>query len=896
MNIRLSIFQKILLPSLIALLLFSFYLFYFYFQQQTTDNFTNRIQQVHLPVMQLANENLILLDNLTRTFKDAVGANEIAWLQNTHAARQTLLENLQLLHAYLPEHPLVQSQAMYNNFINYYESAYELSELMIKNSRKLEKIEQLSKSMTASLAKTKIQYSAFFKAQQRELDTIISENHKLSQKILTSGVALGIFSIFLMLYFSFKFSLSTRKTITGLIVSLTDMAKGRPNFSQRLTQFSQDELGELVNSFNAFTDKLEQEHKELFFAKQKLEQSNQALRNSEHQLRLVTDNSPAYIAYVDAESLHYLFVNKKFEIAYNIPREQIIGQHIKDIIGNDNYQYALKYIEQVRQGKSVSYINTFPLETGKKWINVNYVPGFDEQGKVKAIVVLSHDITEIKSVQEELKVAKDAAEAANKAKSEFLANMSHEIRTPLNAVLGFSELLSQTDVNNKQESYLKSIKSGGKTLLKLINDILDLSKVEAGKLTLEPEPSLIRNIFEDICQIFQPRAEEKGLKMLLKLDDEVPDCLVLDEARIRQVLFNLVGNAIKFTHQGYIQISVTAENYAEHDDDIRLKINVKDTGIGIHKDQQHKIFGSFEQQDGQSNRQYGGTGLGLSICKKLVHIMGGEISLQSSIGEGSIFTIQLNHVQTAEFIEPKKIHYHPDIERIQFQSPTILIVDNIDSNRQLIKGYLEHCGAKFLEAEDGEQALLLCRSKIPDLVLMDIYMPVMDGMEASRKIIDSPQLKQIPIIALTASTDSKIIEDREKLFAAYLTKPISSTELINEIMQILPYSIVELESEQSHEQDIALERESNIELLEEIDELVLPYWYQAKKSGIFDDAIIFADALYKVADKHHLSVLKQLSEKIKQAVEGFEVNELEGLYTQFNNLMRHWKTKKHYVP
>lgn len=310
------------------------------------------------------------------------------------------------------------------------------------------------------------------------------------------------------------------------------------------------------------------------------------------------------------------------------------------------------------------------------------------------------------------------------AKAEFLANMSHEIRTPMNAILGFTDLLGEKTIKEEEsKEYLEAISSSGKTLLKLINDILDLSKIEAGKMDLNPKPVDLRNVFEDIRQIFTYQVKQKGIDLLLEIDQNFPDIIILDEIRLRQVLLNLVGNAVKFTDTGWIKTVARANFTDSEQTHLDLRIMVQDSGVGIPEDQEQIIFEAFKQRSGQDNAKYGGTGLGLAITKRLVQIMGGEIYVESDVNIGTTFGVVLRNVEVGIHGKEQEQGTGIDIAKIVFTEGRILLADAGDESSESIRGYLADSEVELLVMENDDDLERRAAEKPPDVIIMNIDRP-----------------------------------------------------------------------------------------------------------------------------------------------------------------------------
>lgn len=402
--------------------------------------------------------------------------------------------------------------------------------------------------------------------------------------------------------------------------------------------------------------------------------------------------------------------------------------------------------------------------------------------------IIAGTIFRIKFEKELIKQRK-IADTANRAKSEFIANMSHEIRTPMNAILGFSEILFNSSNDDLSKGYLKTILKSGNTLLSLINDILDLSKIEAGRLELQIESFSLKEIFIDIQSIFSQKVTEKGIDFQFEFPDDFPKFITLDEIRIRQILLNLVGNAVKFTSKGFVKLSVKIDYFDEEKKRYDISISVKDSGIGIPYDEQQQIFDSFRQSSLVSTKHFGGTGLGLAISKKLIEMMNGSISVISEPGKGSTFTIHLKGISPAEGVLKSNDESDWSKKTITFPGRRLLIIDDIQHNIDIIKAYLDNTGLLVGELNSGITAVEFVKDFKPDIIFMDLRMPEIDGFQTAGNIKSDPDCKDIPILAFTASSMKTDLSKIKEVFDSHIWKPAQRNNVINEIVKFIPYSV-----------------------------------------------------------------------------------------------------------
>ncbi|WP_300376588.1 ATP-binding protein [Henriciella sp.] len=506
-------------------------------------------------------------------------------------------------------------------------------------------------------------------------------------------------------------------------------------------------------------------------------------------LRLACDHALHGIAIANHEG-SLLYINDALSKLTGHKPEDVMGKHADTLMGPGQAVRSEELQRKLASGQIIQHISDGEILSlsGERIrvsiaLNNAYLPDAAEPVYIMHI----QDVREERRKAHELTDALHRAEQATRLKSEFLANMSHEIRTPLNGVLGMAQTLSHEKLTESQAEQVSIILDSGKALMVLLNDILDLSKIESGKLEVSPVESDLRHKLSGLFKLHEAVAEEKGIKLSLHIDPSVPSRLEFDPVRVRQCIGNLVSNAIKFTEQGEVMIVVTCDPSTESE--ATLTMHVSDSGCGIAPDKIERIFDSFAQEDGSTSRKFGGTGLGLAITRKLARMMGGDVTAVSEPGRGSVFTLKFQAATCgpAQILQHRPAKAKPRHQRSGLSGTRALVVDDNAINVRVARTFLEQYGIEVSEAGDGNEALELLKQEPLDIVLMDIHMPGLDGMEAFRRLRMSDSLNRIvPVIALTADS---MQGDRERFlgmgFDGYVSKPIEERELISTMGQVL---------------------------------------------------------------------------------------------------------------
>jgi PAS domain S-box-containing protein len=512
-------------------------------------------------------------------------------------------------------------------------------------------------------------------------------------------------------------------------------------------------------------------------AQAEIKQKNEELEN----YSLVVKNSADIICIVDAESLRIKTINPACETILGFRQAELIGQSIIDrAIDEDKKAFRKRLGEIIKENLKLAVLDYQFATFSKNPISVECRVSY----RNKTLFFNINDVTPQKSYQSQLIKSKEAAEIGKKAKEAFLANMSHELRTPINGIIGLTSLLRKTPVNDQQNSMLDLLEVSSQSLLGVINDVLDISKIDAGKFSIIRSPSNLKDLIQSVYRLLKFKADEEHIEFFLHVDPEIPEYLMIDSLRLNQILMNLLSNAIKFTKRGYVKLTVAL--LKKERERVKLQFSVEDTGIGIPKHRLNDIFESFEQADDDTANKYGGTGLGLAIVKKLIELKGGELTVDSRIDKGSVFTFTNWYTVATKPHEQKvKIVGGPLKPFIDIR---VLVAEDNLINQFMLTKILNDWKVKAEMVSNGQKAIEKLKENDYDIILMDTHMPEMNGYQAARKIrieFDEPK-RSIPIISLSAATFDH--EQQEALASGMndvLAKPFQPEQLHEKMERLL---------------------------------------------------------------------------------------------------------------
>jgi PAS domain S-box-containing protein len=516
--------------------------------------------------------------------------------------------------------------------------------------------------------------------------------------------------------------------------------------------------------------------------------SHSALQETETFFRQIVNNVSDSIYRIDLQGF-FTYVNPLAVTQTGYSEHELLKMRYTSLVRNDYKQSVYFFFKNIFEDEINDSYLEFPIVTSngdEKWIGQK-IHLIKVRGKVKGFQVIARDITHEREFKEQLIIAKSNAEKTAETKSRFLANISHEIRTPLNGIIGVVNLLNQTVLSEKQTSYLNAITSSSNQLMGIINDVLDLAKIDADKLELDCTDFNIEDLFQSVVSVFEMKCIEKQINLEWFIDERIPKYLNGDPVRLNQIIYNLLGNAIKFTEKGGILLQV--ELYNTTNEDVSVLIRISDTGIGMDEQALEKVFDAFTQAEDHMSRKFGGTGLGLTIVKKIVEIHGGQISVKSQPLQGTSFELLLPFKKCKEiptFSISKENNFEDELTNLR-----ILLVEDNKVNQMVTKDNLETFHAEVFIAENGKEALEHIENQCFDLILMDMQMPVMDGYQTMMKIrsIKDPIINQIPIIALTANAiDAEIKKCFDCGADDYLSKPFKPSVLMEKICAFGPVS------------------------------------------------------------------------------------------------------------
>jgi len=786
---RLPLLVKLIAAPTIGSLCFLIYLGYTVLVFSQNNSRLQSVRDQQFPALVSATEIVAALDKLIETFNAAVSANEREPLETARRIAAQVRAQLRRLSEQDAEER-AQIATLAAEFDAYFAAADELSRTML-DQRGGARPEQIV-GMASALDRYQRDLELFHLNAGRRFTTTIADATGASNRAMATGVTIALTGLAASLLFGLLSALAVKRQVGRVVESFREIARGESDLARRIPVTSHDELADLVDGFNTFVAKLQASVTERIDAEEQL-----------RKLGLAVAQSPDSVIVTDLDG-RIEYVNQAFV--------ESTGHEHSAVIGRTQHGLGLFVSPEPtseRVGEEVERTGTWQGELitrrkdGHEFVELARItPIRDPRGAITHYLSIRRDVTQDKRIAAELErhrnhleemvaartteleEARRAAEDASRAKSAFVANVSHEIRTPMNAILGFTQALQRGNLGQKQRGQLQRISAAADHLLHIVNDVLDLSKIEAGKLVINDDTFSLGSVLDHVVSLIQDRVRSKGLRLSLDIDPAIPSSLRGDPVRLTQILLNYASNAVKFTERG--SIDLVATRLASPPGELVVRFEVTDTGIGVDPSRAGKLFQYFQQADDSATRKHGGTGLGLAISRRLAEMMGGTVGVESELGVGSTFWFTAGFHETTARLpermapEPRGAagddSWHDRLARDHAGARILVAEDNL-VNQEVVRALLAGTGLSIHMADNGRIAVDLVRRGHYDLILMDMQMPEMDGLEAVRRIRELPN-GSIPIIALTANAYA---EDRALCIEAgmddHLGKPLSGAAL-----------------------------------------------------------------------------------------------------------------------
>ena len=558
------------------------------------------------------------------------------------------------------------------------------------------------------------------------------------------------------------------------------------------------------------------------------------------------------------------------------------------VIHPDDKEKVKNFFEQLeaKQGNKEKELKYRVINKKGDIYYLRTIPGIESITK-KTIRVsgITQDITQESLLEKSLASAKEAAEDYNVAKDNIFSSISHEMRTPLNAILGYTRILLQNSNDKFQEDYIKSIQTSGESLLTLIEDILYISKVDKDEVEINEDNVNLRNLANDIHQIFKLKFKRKRIDFSIDVSKEIPEGIVIDKTRLKQILVNLISNGLKFTEKGSVSVKFDGKAIP-YSNLFDLTIYIEDTGIGIDEKDQKKIFDSFAQIDNSAKRDHQGAGLGLYITKRNIELLGGNIKVHSALKKGSLFVINLKSLKTSLFPEKYSGERFHKIKTLRFEEASILVADDHEFNREILRYLLSQFNFEIFEGENGKDAVLLAEKFKPSLIIMDLKMPELNGYEALKILHKNPETMNIPVIAFSSQKTGVNKGDLLKAgFVDFLSKPVTFSKTIKVLRQFLNYKQIDTENQYNLNSDLK-KFLKNIEAITLLKTCLLDSWKKLHQKKTIKEQLEFAIKLSEFGIENELEFIKALGESLKKSLQLYDIDKSENILLELEQLFK----------